>query len=37
MEVDFLQPFLDIEAWAGLSDPWQVAMTYDLGIGIVEG
>ena len=37
MEVDFLQPFLDIEARTALANPGKVAMTQDLGIGIVEG
>ena len=36
MEVDFLQPFLDIEARTALANPGKVAMTQDLGIGIVE-
>ena len=37
MEVDFLQPFLDIEARTALANPGKVAMAQDLGIGIVEG
>ena len=37
MEVDFLQPFLDIEARTALANPGEVAMTQDLGTGIVEG
>ena len=37
MEVDFFQPFLDIEARTALANPGEVAMAYDLGIGIVEG
>ena len=36
MEVDFLQPRLDIKARAGFLDPWQVSVTYYLSIGIVE-
>lgn len=36
MEVDFLQPFPDIEARTALANPGEVAMTKDLGIGIVE-
>ena len=37
MEVDFLQPFLDIKARTALANPGEVAMTQNLGIGIVEG
>ena len=37
MEVDFLQPFLDIKARTALANPGEVAMAQDLGIGIVEG
>ena len=35
MEVDRLQPFLNIETRTGLLDPWEVSMTDDLGFGIV--
>ena len=37
MEVDFLQPFLDIEARTVLANPGEVAMAKNLGTGIVEG
>ena len=37
MEVDFLQPFLDIEARTALANPREVAMAQDLGTGIVKG
>ena len=37
MEVDFLQPFLDIEARTALVNPGEVAMAKNLGTGIVEG
>ena len=37
MEVDFLQPFLDIEARTALANPGEVAMAQNLGTGIVEG
>ena len=37
MEVDFLQPFLDIKARTALANPGEVTMAQDLGIGIVEG
>ena len=36
MEVDFLQPLLDIIPRTGFSDPWEVTMADDFGIGIVE-
>ena len=36
MEVDFLQPFLDIEARTALANPREVAMAQNLGTGIVE-
>ena len=36
MEVYFFQPLLYIKAWAGFSDPWEVTMADDFGIGIVE-
>lgn len=37
VEVDVLEPLLDIEAGTGLLDPGEVAMADNLGIGIVEG
>ena len=37
MEVDFLQPFLDIEAKTALANPGEVTMAQNLDIGIVEG
>ena len=37
MEVDFLQPFLDIEAKTALVNPGEVTMAQNLDIGIVEG
>jgi hypothetical protein len=37
MEVDFLQPFPDIEARTALANPGEVTMTLNLGTGIVEG
>ena len=36
MEVDFFQPLLDIKVGTALSDPWEVTMADDFGIGIVE-
>lgn len=36
MEVNFFQPLLDIIAGTGFSDPWEVSVTDDFGIGIVE-
>ena len=36
MEVNFFQPLLYIKAWAGFSDPGEVTMADDFGIGIVE-
>ena len=36
MKVDFFQPLLDIIAGTGFSDPWEVTMADDFGIGIVE-
>ena len=35
MEVDRLQPILDIETRTGLLDPWEVSVTENLGFGIV--
>ena len=37
VEIDVLEPLLHVEARAGLLDPWQVSVAYDLGIGIVDG
>ena len=37
VEVDVLEPLLDIEARTGLLDPGEVSVTDDLGFGIVEG
>ena len=37
VEVDLLQPLLDIEAWATLAYPRQVSMTDNLGFGIIYG
>jgi hypothetical protein len=37
VEVYFFQPLLYIKAWAGFSDPWEVTMADDFGIGIGEG
>ena len=36
MKVDFLQPLLDIKVGTALSDPWEVSVADDFGIGIVE-
>ena len=36
MEVDFFQPLLDIKVGTALSDPWEVSVADDFGIGIVE-
>ena len=36
VEVNFFQPLLCIKAGATLSDPWEITMTDDFGIGIVE-
>ena len=36
MKVDFFQPLLDIIAGTGFSDPWEVSVADDFGIGIVE-
>ena len=36
MEVDFLQPFLDIEAKTALANPGEVTMAQNLDIGIVD-
>ena len=36
MKVYFFQPLLYIKAGTGFSDPWEVTMTDDFGIGIVE-
>ena len=36
MEVYFFQPLLDIKVGTTLSDPWEVTMADDFGIGIVE-
>ena len=36
MEVDFLQPLLDIIAGTGFSDPWEVSVADDFGFWIVE-
>ena len=36
MEADFFQPLLNIEAGTAFSDPWEVPMADDFGIGIVE-
>ena len=36
MEVYFFQPLLDIKVGTALSDPWEVTMADDFGIGIVE-
>ena len=36
MEVNFFQPFLYIKARTEISDPWEVTMADDFGIGIVE-
>ena len=36
MEVYFFQPLLYIKAGTGFSDPWEVTMADDFGIGIVE-
>ena len=35
MEVDVFQIFLYIKAWTGFSDPGEVTMADDVGIGIV--
>ena len=35
VEVYFFQPLLDIKAGTGFSDPWEVTMADDFGIGIV--
>ncbi len=35
IEVDVLEPLLHVEAGAGLADPGEVAVTDDLGIGVV--
>ena len=37
VEVDVLEPLLDIEARAGLLDPGEISMADNLGFGIVEG
>lgn len=37
MEVDVLEPLLDIEAGAGLLDPGEVSVADNLGFGIVRG
>ena len=36
VEMDVLQPFLDIKARTGFLYPRQVSVTYDLGVRIVE-
>ena len=36
MEVYFFQPLLNIKARTGFSDPGEVTMADDFGIGIVE-
>ena len=36
MEVDFFQPLLNIKVGTTLSDPWEVSVADDFGIGIVE-
>ena len=36
VEVNFFQPFLYIKARTEISDPWEVTMADDFGIGIVE-
>ena len=35
MEVDRLQPILNIETRTGLLDPWEVTVTDNLGFGII--
>lgn len=37
VEVDVLEPLLDIEAGAGLLDPGEVSVADNLGFGIVRG
>ena len=36
MEVYFFQPLLNIKVGTALSDPWEVSVADDFGIGIVE-
>ena len=36
VEVNFFQPLLNIKAGTGFSDPWEVTVADDFGIGIVE-
>ena len=36
VEVYFFQPLLYIKAGTGFSDPWEVSVADDFGIGIVE-
>ena len=36
VEVYFFQPLLYIKARTGFSDPWEVTVADDFGIGIVE-
>ena len=36
MEVYFFQPLLNIKAGTGFSNPWEVTMADNFGIGIVE-